>query len=108
MTDDKPTVGLTDEQIDKLWFACVVQDASKKPLRTYARRIEAIVRKDMDGVFFRKGHEMEDRIRKDERERAAGIVQKERHALSEYYDVGSMTVKQTLSLLETAILRGDE
>ncbi len=42
---NQPT-GLTDEQIDKLWFACVAQDATVKPIRVFARRIEAILRDD--------------------------------------------------------------
>ena len=65
---DKST-GLTDEQIDRLWGA--------EFYRSFARRIEAIVRKDkayLNRIGTTELAAVAEKARKDEREQAAGIA----------------------------------
>lgn len=84
------------------------------------RRIEAIVRKDcaeqlheQQVVFYRKGHEMEERVRKDERERMRSELDA---ALTEHcqyegagdYKTGTADGHRCARAKADAILRGEE
>jgi len=123
---DKPTVGLTDEQIDRQideWcddVALAITKVSSQyriDLRVLTRQIEAIVRKNCEDAIFKdlaKGHHFQavlDEARKDERERIATYVRTHRAAYSNKAPHHIMIETEPdvdSSMLADAILRGDE